>query len=121
MKTINKVWIFLLISLLYTGCGETYEESLKKSSLLSSADLGEGANLFSSKGCTGCHGIGGGISALGVSRIIVDITTERDVQNALYTLRAQTVGRNSIMLDVAKDLTDQEIIDLSTYIFFQRH
>ena len=115
------ILLSVLVTLLFTGCGETYEESLEEASTTSSADLGAGADLYSSKGCTGCHGVDGGTSALGVSRIIVDIGTERDVQNALYSLRAQVPQRDPIMLNEAKELTDQEIIDLSTYIFFQRH
>ena len=120
-STILKTFILpIWVMLVYTGCGETYEASLEELSELS-ADLGAGADLFTSKGCTGCHGVDGGTSALGVSRIIVDIETERDVQNALYALRAQVPRRDPIMLNEAKDLGDQEIIDLSTYIFFQRH
>ena len=65
--------------------------------------------------------IRGGTSALGVSRIIVDIETEQYVQNALYSLRAQVPNRDPIMLNEAQYLSDQEILDLSTYIFFQRH
>ena len=121
-STILKTFILpILVMLVYTGCGESYEASLEELSELSSADLSAGANLFASKGCTGCHGVDGGTSALGVSRIIVDIRSERDVQNALYALRAQVQRRDPIMLNEAKDLSDQEIIDLSTYIFFQRH
>ena len=120
--TILKTFILpILVMLVYTGCGESYEASLEELSERSSADLSAGANLFASKGCAGCHGVDGGTSALGVSRIIVDIRSERDVQNALYALRAQVPRRDPIMLNEAKDLGDQEIIDLSTYIFFQRH
>jgi len=108
----------IFVTFFLAGCGDTYKESKQK---LGSADLGAGTALFSSKGCTSCHGYDGGTVALGVSRIIVDIATERDVQNALYSLRAQIPGRDSIMLSQAKDLTDQEIVDLSTYIYYQRH
>jgi len=120
--TTVKTYVLLVgVALFYAGCGDTYEASLEEVSATSSADLGAGATLFDAKGCTGCHGVDGGTSALGISRIIVDIGTERDVQNALYSLRAQVPNRDPIMLNEAKDLSNQEILDLSTYIFFQRH
>ena len=123
MKLITvKTYVLLVgVALFYAGCGDTYEASLEEVSALTLADLGAGAALFDAKGCTGCHGVDGGTSALGVSRIIVDIETERDVQNALYSLQSQVPNRDPIMLNEAKDLSDQEIIDLSSYIFFQRH
>ena len=121
LTTTIKKSVFLAGILLFTGCGDTYEKSLQETKGLSSADLGAGANLFTSKGCSGCHGVDAGTSALGISRVIADIATERDVQNALYALRAQVENRDAIMLNEAKDLTDQEIIDLSNYIYFQRH
>ncbi len=112
----------LTLSVLFiTGCGDTYQDTLQNEGVVANADLSQGADLYATKGCANCHGIDGGLEALGVSRVIVDITTERDVQNALYTLREAASGRDSRMIEQAKDLTSQEIVDLSTYIYFQRH
>jgi len=110
-----------LISILFIGCGDTYQASSDAQSSVQSPNLSAGADLYASKGCSGCHGVDGGTSALGVSRIIVDIASERDVQNALYSLRAQVPQRDAIMLAQAQDLSNQEILDLATYIYFQRH
>jgi len=118
-STIKTVLLLSIFSILFlTGCGGSYNEAKQK---LDTADLGAGSTIFSSKGCTGCHGVDGGLEALGVSRVIADIATERDVESALYSLRAQIPQRDPIMLNEAKDLTDQEILDLSIYIFSLRH
>ncbi|MBT5933837.1 c-type cytochrome [Sulfurimonas sp.] len=116
MKNIKiKLLSSIFLALMVSGCGDSFEES-KKSIPVASVDVSAGATLFSNKNCAGCHGADGTtIPGAGI-RTIVSIDTERDIQNALYSLRADVDGRSNTMTGIAAGLTDQEILDLSSYI-----
>jgi cytochrome c553 len=120
-KLLQTIAFTASITILFTACGDNYKDSLTESGLKGTSDQSTGALLFEQNGCTGCHGVDAGTSALGKSRIIADIASQKDVQNALYSLRAQTPGFDPIMLAQAKNLGDQEILDLASYIFSLRH
>jgi len=116
MRNINiKLLSVIILVLAFSGCGDSFEES-KKGEPVASVDVSTGATLYSNKGCTGCHGADGTSIPGGGVRTIVSIDTERDIQNALYTLRAGVAGRSTTMTGIAAGLTDQEVLDLSSYV-----
>ncbi len=111
MKT--KITILMTL-LLVSGCG-TYDDALNDLPILD-ANTEAGKDVYATYNCAGCHGNDGRTEALGVSRIIVDIDTERDIQNALYTLQSVTSDRDTRMKGIAQQLSSQEIIDVAAYV-----
>lgn len=104
----------LLILLTFNGCNN-YQDELNKTNA-SSGNIQAGLNVFNQFACANCHGADGKTPALGVSRIITDISTIRDVENALFALKSTDSSRNQIMKDEAAKLSKQDIIDLAAYI-----
>ena len=110
---IKTVFSFLWIVML-SGC-DSYSENIQNSPTLS-ADIRKGAKVFERVGCGACHGDNAQISALGVSRIIAQIGTARDIENALNTLQIPTSNRHNAMKNIAKELSEQDIIDVALYV-----
>jgi len=77
----------------------------------------DGASLFSGKGCTACHGNHGEAPALGVSKIIKDLSSSQ-ISEALNGYKNGTYGgaMKSVMSAYASSLTDAEIKTLADYI-----
>lgn len=111
MKTI---YLASILTFLLTGCGN-YQESLQSANT-KNADTNAGFTVFSEHKCATCHGIDGRTSALGISRIIVDIATVRDIENALFALKSGEADREEIMKMQASVLSTQEIIDVAAYL-----
>lgn len=67
--------------------------------------------------CAGCHGVDGGKSALGRSKIIKDMTKE-EIESALLGYKNNTYGgpMKGLMKVQVKKLTDEEIMDLAVFI-----
>lgn len=101
-------------ALLLSGCNN-YEEALKEAPVLS-ANINAGLAVFEKYNCASCHGQDARTSALGVSRIIPEIDTARDVENALYALQSLTSDRHPVMKGVAANLNSQEIVDVASYV-----
>lgn len=110
----KKSTLTLMTFLLLAGCGD-YNSSLNEAPLLD-ADSGAGKTVFDTYNCAVCHGEDGSVMALGVSRIITQIDTVRDIENALYTLQSQPSDRDQRMKDIAQELTPQEIVDVAAYV-----
>ncbi len=110
-----KIYFLLLSMAFFIGCNN-HKDALSETSNLSS-NVQEGAQLYEMKGCTSCHGQDGKTPAFGESRLISQFDTQKDIENALFALRANAPGRNAIMVKGASNLTDQEILDLSSYIY----
>ena len=106
--------LLTLGALCMSGCN-SYTEALEEAPVLS-GDILAGAKVFERVGCGGCHGEDAQSSALGVSRIIAQIDTSRDIENALYALQSPTSDRNSVMKNVAADLSAQDIVDVAQYV-----
>lgn len=109
-----KRYIAWMMTALMGGCG-TYEDALKQVPLLE-ADAEAGRAVYAQYGCAGCHGEDGSVMALGVSRIIAEIATQRDIENALFALRAPDALRDDVMKGVALGLTPQEMTDVAAFI-----
>ena len=79
-----------------------------------------GASLFSSKGCTACHGSHGEAPALGVSKIIKDLSSE-GIQTALNGYKNGTYGgaMKSVMSAYASPLSSDEVKTLADWISAQ--
>ncbi len=78
-------------------------------------DVQAGATRFA-KGCNSCHGDDGRTPALGVSRIIAAINDAATVKDLLTYMKNDGMGKNSAMVRVAQNLSDEEINNLSAYI-----
>ena len=111
MKLFTSIFIMLAI---FSGCNN-YEDELNQNST-QDANLQDGKLVFETVGCGGCHGGDAQTSALGVSRIIAQIDTKRDIENALYYLKTNGAGRNSAMVDVAQGLNEQMMLDVAAYV-----
>ena len=111
-----KIAIIGLVVIMLVGCGEQYQNISEQSALLSDANVLAGKEVFENFGCIGCHGDDARTSALGVSRIIAEIETKRDIENALFTLKNEESDRKSIMKDQAQALSTQNILDVAAYI-----
>ena len=110
------IFYFSLAALLFTGCNpNTYEDALNEAPKLE-GNLLAGQTAYQTYNCASCHGEDASTSALGMSRIISQIDTIRDIENSLLALQYPLSARSSIMKDIASKLNDQEVIDLSTYI-----
>ena len=110
-----KILISLIVLLsIFSGCN-SYDDELEVNAS-QSANLQDGRVVYESIGCGACHGSDAQTSALGVSRIIAQFDTERDIQNALFYLKSNGKDRNSIMVDIAQGLNEQMILDVSTYV-----
>jgi len=117
MKTTT---LLLPLSLLFLGCGpNTHDEARTEAPVLQASAI-EGERLWNLKNCASCHADDGSSSALGVSRIIPEIGLPRDIENALVTLKHPTSTRVGIMKEIASELSDQNILDLSEYIYTLR-
>lgn len=104
----------ILVMTILTACG-TYEETLNDVPVLD-ANVDAGRDIFSANGCSGCHGADGGTMALGVSRIIAQIDTQRDIENALFALQSDASDRDARMKPYAQALSPQEIVDVAAFI-----
>ena len=110
----KKSTLTLMTFLLLAGCGD-YNSALNEAPVLD-ANAGAGKTVFDAYNCAACHGEDGSIMALGVSRIITQIDTARDIENALYALQSQASDRDQRMKDIAQELSAQEIVDVAAYI-----
>ena len=74
-----------------------------------------GKNLYAV--CKGCHGANGKVSALGKSRIIINMK-KLDIYNALVGYQNETYGGDmkSLMKGQVKDLSKTDLKDLARYI-----
>jgi len=117
MKTI----IYTTLSvLLLTGCKpNTYDEALAEAPLIE-GNVAAGQLVWDAKACASCHGPDGKTAAGGISRIIPDIGLPRDIENSLIALSYPLSDRDAVMKDIASGLGDQEVIDLSEYIYSLR-
>jgi len=114
--SMKHIFYFSLAALLFTGCNpNTYEDALNEAPKLE-GNLLAGQTAYQTYNCASCHGEDASTSALGMSRIISQIDTIRDIENSLLALQYPLSARSSIMKDIASKLNDQEVIDLSTYI-----
>lgn len=104
----------LALLLILTGCG-TYDDALNDVPP-QAADTEAGRTAYAAHNCATCHGDDGRTPALGVSRIIADIDTPRDVENALFAIQAPDSVRHAAMKSVAAQLNAQEIVDLAAYV-----
>lgn len=100
--------------ILFSGCND-YDDALAQANK-QEADINAGLTVFTSHNCAACHGDDAGTSALGISRIIAAIDTPRDIENALFTLKAAEADREAIMQQQAQSLSTQEILDVAAYI-----
>jgi len=112
-----KTLFIILTALLIAGCNpNTHEDAINEAPILQANSLA-GKIVWDSNNCASCHGEDGSISALALSRVISQITEVRDIENALIALSYPNSNRNPIMKDIAVTLTDQEVLDLSEFIF----
>jgi len=72
--------------------------------------------------CLSCHGIGFEKSALGVSRILAEMSTE-EIKAALHGYKDGIYGgdRNALMVNQVIDFTDEEIDVIAEEIFTTYH
>lgn len=111
---ISTVLFSILVMTILTACG-TYQDALDDVPVLD-ADSEAGREVFTTYGCAGCHGADGGTMALGVSRVIAQIDTPRDIENALFALQAEASDRDNRMKPYARGLSPQEIVDVAAFI-----
>ena len=115
-----KTLVYLSVILFLIGCdSNTFEEAQANAPLLA-ANAVAGEKVWDRVGCASCHGPDGQTSALGISRIIPQIGEARDIENALIALAKPGIDRDPNMTAIAENLTDQEIIDLSEFVFSLR-
>lgn len=109
-----KTPMIILTLAFLAGCG-TYQDSLDNVPLLA-ADAEAGRAVFELYNCAVCHGADGQSMAPAGSRIIAQIDTQRDIENALYALQASASNRNDTMKAIASGLSSQEIVDVAAFI-----
>lgn len=105
-----------MLLVMFSGCDQ-YDAADAQRFANQDANAAEGSRLFASYGCTGCHGNDARTPALGISRIIADIDTARDVENALFTLKYHPApDRANQMVGIASGLNDDDIRSLAAFI-----
>ena len=67
-------------------------------------------------GCATCHGADGLTKAFGVSIKIGELDDSAKVETLLNYMKNDGAGKNSTMVGIAKDLSEDEIKNLSAYI-----
>ena len=89
---------------------------------LAAGDAANGKNVALAKGCAGCHGVDGNSPAPTWPNIAGQ--GEKYLVNQLMAFRDNDVNKsgraNAVMYGFAKDLSDQEIADISAYFASQK-
>ena len=77
-------------------------------------DIEAGKSKF--QACASCHGTDGLTQAFGISIKIGELDDANKVNTLLNFMRNDGSGKNSTMVDIAKGLSEEEILNLSAYI-----
>ena len=84
---------------------------------LIASDVEIGKEKFNST-CVACHGSNGERKALGISKIIANISDAGVIEKLLKDIRdnGKESGRNMAMVNIASGLSNEDIENLSAYI-----
>jgi|SaaInl8_200m_RNA_FD_contig_31_12390_length_1202_multi_3_in_0_out_0_1 cytochrome c553 len=126
----KKLLITLSISalILLNGCNKASDEKAIQSTTSTNTtvtgDAIAGKTLFDTT-CSNCHTSATNYIAYNISRPLADIATQKDIINALYTLKYAsanaTPSRHADMMGVANGLSNTDIINVSAHFYSLKH
>lgn len=91
--------------------------ALSASYQLIAADIGAGKIEFEKK-CVSCHGKNAERKALGISRVIANITSEKEILKLLSNIKkdGKKSEKNMAMVNAVINLSKQDFSNLAAYI-----